>query len=365
MSDTESKSTGSIGGAPAAPVANTPKKPAPPTFHSLAELFIATYSSPFRKLKIKKADLAAMRSAPGIEPTDDETWVSLSVSDRTLERTRELMLLSLECFGGTAFAAQTRQLVRGVLLRHPAFRFDVMTRIFDGQPTMMDENEAVRVVSDRNYSMLIWPQGMEPLTKAEGSQLGANTIHCLLLWLRDINGMPLLRLHRYLNTYLWRPSAKGLTTDAKRIRRLTSTRDRVALAIACAVLEDETVEQRQVAEAAHLREQSAAARANTAERAVADAQTKLSSSEAEVQRLATELQAERQRRELQAAHWNDDHQALKGRLARRIKDEVSLLDEGLHALRRDPPKVDVMADHAERAIDGLKKELKHLKGEES
>lgn len=365
MSDTDAKLPGEGTTPESANVSTVVKKPAPTVFRSLAELVTATYSQPFRKLKVKKTDVATMRTAPGLESADYDALVGLASSDRTLERTRDLMLLSLESFGGTALAAQTRLIVRGVLLRHQAFRFDIMSRIFDGQPTTTDENQAVRAVADRNYALLVWPEGLAPLTKAEESQCAANTIHCLLLWLRDVNGMPLLRLHQYLNTYLWRPSAKGLTTDAKKIRRLASTRDRAALAVACAVVEDEAVEQRQVAEAAHRRELAAVARADTAERAIADARERLIESNAEIQRLTNELQVERQRRELAATHSNDDHQALKGRLARRLKAEVSLLDDGLHALRREPPKVDVMLDHAERAIEGLRQELKALKGEDS
>ena len=363
MSD-DIKSLGSPD-SPEHPVSSAPKKPAPPSFQNLSELITAVYSRPFRKLKVKKADVATMRAAPGLESSDLDALAKLATTDRTLERTRDLMLISLESFGGTTLAAHTRLMVRAVLLRHPAFRLEVMTRIFDGHPTAMDENEAIRAVADRNYSGLVWPDGMSPLKKPEDSQCAANSMHCLLLWLRDVNGMSLSRLQQYLNTYLWRPAVKGLTVEVKKLRRLVSARDRVALGVACSVLEDEVLEQRQMAAAAHGREQSALARATKAEREITDIQEKLSSSVTEAQRLTTELQAERRQREVDATHWNDDHQALKGRLARRIKEEVSLLDEGLYALRRDPPKVDVMSDHAERAIEGLKQELKLLKGEES
>ena len=59
-------------------------------------------------------------------------------------------------------------------------------------------------------------------------------------------------------------------------------------------------------------------------------------------------------------HLSDDLEHLRSRLLRRLKAEVGLLDEGLHALRRDPPKIRVMEDHAERALEGLKKEIKEL-----
>ena len=36
------------------------------------------------------------------------------------------------------------------------------------------------------------------------------------------------------------------------------------------------------------------------------------------------------------------------------------MEEGLHALRRNPPKIHVMDDHAERVLDGLYMEIKEL-----
>jgi hypothetical protein len=76
------------------------------------------------------------------------------------------------------------------------------------------------------------------------------------------------------------------------------------------------------------------------------------------------LQAERRDHEHTRAHLQDDFEQLRTRLLRRIKSEVNLLTEGLHALRRDPPKVHVMEDHAERALDALRKAVKELEDDE-
>ena len=62
------------------------------------------------------------------------------------------------------------------------------------------------------------------------------------------------------------------------------------------------------------------------------------------------------------AHWKDDYEQLRGQVLRRLNDELPLLVDGLHALRRDPPKVHIMIDHAERAIEGLESEVKRLRG---
>ena len=51
---------------------------------------------------------------------------------------------------------------------------------------------------------------------------------------------------------------------------------------------------------------------------------------------------------------------MKGQTLRRLNEDSALLEEGLHALQREPPKVGVMIDHAERAIDGLKRAAERI-----
>ena len=60
------------------------------------------------------------------------------------------------------------------------------------------------------------------------------------------------------------------------------------------------------------------------------------------------------------ARERDDYSRLSGRLLRSLRADVVLLNEGLHALRRDPPKINVMTDHSERVLDGLRKEINAL-----
>jgi hypothetical protein len=43
--------------------------------------------------------------------------------------------------------------------------------------------------------------------------------------------------------------------------------------------------------------------------------------------------------------------------------ELELLDEGMLAIKREPPKVHVMVDHGERAMGGLRDEIKSLQAE--
>lgn len=76
-----------------------------------------------------------------------------------------------------------------------------------------------------------------------------------------------------------------------------------------------------------------------------------------MERFTAELHKERQAHEDDIIHSHDDYVKLRGRVLHCVKQELSLLEDGLLALRRDPPKVHVMDGHAKRAINGLKCEV--------
>jgi hypothetical protein len=75
------------------------------------------------------------------------------------------------------------------------------------------------------------------------------------------------------------------------------------------------------------------------------------------------IEKERESARIEKVHHLDNFEKLRGRLLRCLKSETTLLDDGLQALRRDPPKVHVMLDHADRAISNLKSEIRNLESE--
>ena len=77
-----------------------------------------------------------------------------------------------------------------------------------------------------------------------------------------------------------------------------------------------------------------------------------------------ELEAERRNRAIEKLQMQDSYESLRGRIVRRLEEELLLLQAGLHALRRHPPKVAVMDDHADRVIEGLTREIEHLRKSE-
>ena len=61
--------------------------------------------------------------------------------------------------------------------------------------------------------------------------------------------------------------------------------------------------------------------------------------------------------------YNEEFEVLNGRLINRLRLDIDLLHEALHALTRDPPKTNVTIEHLDQVIDNLTRELYRLRTE--
>ena len=73
------------------------------------------------------------------------------------------------------------------------------------------------------------------------------------------------------------------------------------------------------------------------------------------------MDRERQDRRNQLTHASSDYESLRATVVKTYKAQVRMLEEGLHALRRE--KTHVTEDRVERSIRQLNKELDDLQGE--
>ena len=332
-----------------------------PVIDSLRELVRAIYGGEFKRLSLKKAEMAAIRSSANLESSDREGLLELSSADRTLEKTRRLMLLSFECADAIVTGALIK-FARDVLHRHPAFATELLQRELEYVPDAPNEIDGVRAVVSQDYGSLLWPEGAAPMTKKEATLCKTNALSCFLLWLRETREISLETIQRSLQVNVWSPVARQYKTEQQKLRTLFTNRDPAATVIACAMHEKKALEQSQQADAARRAETYASARAVELESVLASVEANRLAAQAEVNRLTEKLHESQQAHRDESAQLLDDYERLRGQILRRLKEELSLLDEGLHALRRDPPKVNVMLDHAERAIDGLKIEMERLRG---
>ncbi len=230
------------------------------------------------------------------------------------------------------------EFTRQVLQNHPAFSAGLLAGVLENLPEAVKEDRAVKFITSQDYASLPWSESSKPMTKREHKQCSANALHCLLLlfWVKRRTSIE--RIHHHLQTILWVPAARGCKTETEKFRALITAQDSVVAAITYGLLEKQTLEQSQRAEDACRDKERAAAQASELKEEFADVEARRASTQEKLDQLTKELQEVIQAHENAKAHWKDDYEQLRGQVLRRLNDELPLLVDGLHALRRDPPE---------------------------
>ncbi len=337
-------------------------KPAHP--ESCADLLRAVYSGKRKRLKPSEKALRKMRLGPKLQPAEREELLDLATQDRTLERTRELMLLSMERFDGPNLAGQVREFVRDLLMRHPAFQVEALADALRNLSEGPTSERAVKMLTEQPFDLLPWSEDAAALKKSELDKCRVNAACCLLLWHQETRRTSFEDISRSLRVSLWEPAAQRHKSETQKLRALMGNRDPAAAVISCSLLEKQAFDAEQQERVAREAEEKANTRVRELKGRLDDVERQLNAEKAQVERLTAELHAAQQTHENDIAHRRDEYAKLRGRVLHRIRRELSLLEDGLHALRRSPPKVNVMDDHAERAIDGLKREMQRLRMED-
>ena len=321
----------------------------------------AAYSPIRRRWKPTGTELREMRAGPNLDKTEREQLLDMAAMDHTLKRTRELMLLGLKRLDGGNRERPVHGFARDILRHHPAYQLKSLQAALE-HPERSDDKHAVQIISNVNYASLPWQEGFT-LSTPQARTCRTNALQCLLLWYREglSPPLPLERIHYYLHTELWVPSAARRTSESEQVQILIKTRDHAAAAIASSTFQRQAVESRRQADASRAAESRAIAQTRTLEESLTSLEERLKDAQTRLERATEVLNAEQRDRGIERTHLQDDYEKLRGRVVRRLEAELSLLKEGLQALRRDPPKVAVMDDHADRAIDGLTCEIERLR----
>ena len=325
---------------------------------SVGQLLRAVYAGTFRRSTLSRIELTAMKSAQTLRESEKKELLDLTSSDRTLDRTRQLMLLSVKLKVPT-ISNQIREFVREVLQSHPAFKMISIENAVKNPKSPTSDN-AVRILT--SLKSLSFSKPPESIKGRALKECIENAVHCLLLWYWMHHRISVEDIQRYLQENLWKHAASRHRSETEKIQQLIRTRNPAVASIVFAILEEQALEQYLRADAANRSKERAIASARESEERLAEVQAKLTESRNDICRLKMELEQQIQAYSNDRAHLKDDYEQMRGQVLRRLRDELALLDEGLHALKRDPPKVHVMIDHAERAIEGLKRETERLMG---
>ena len=334
------------------------KRKAKAPIGSVAHLIRTNYELKAGVRKLQRADLGAILAGPALEEAERVQVLELARTDATLQQTKQLLLLSTRT-EAPKLVNGLREFGREVLTSHPMFQGNAMQGVL-ANPQSMSMDRAVATLASADVKMLN-EDGDKPLPKSQVERIRTNAFHCLLLLLRASQGTSLLRIQRTLQKYVWAPKTRRHRTENQKLEVLVASRDPTAASVTFALLDDEAVMQGQKAEAATRSEQRAQTRAQGLEQRLAELEGRLGETEGQCAELRERLDEAEQAHAARDARWRDNFERLKGRALNRLIVESSLLEEGLHALKREPPKVRVMIDHAERAIEGLKGEAAQIR----
>lgn len=343
----------------------TKKKKIVKEIDTLVSLIREVYSQKPKRISLKKSEIRLIRSEWKIEQEDRESLLEVSSNDFSLERTRELLLLSCNLEDSKIVAEQLRFFVRDVLLRHPAFHKESLLNKLNAKPDSVSELAAIKSLMLQDFESLAWPSNTPEMKSKEIELCRKNSLYCLLLWFYAAEDLSYQNIVRILKNEIWNPAALRFKNDEKKmLRSILLAKEPDSLGIACALYEQLASEKMHQAERAQERLEEETNKTQELKKKNALLEGHLRDAEASIEKLRQEINSIRLDHENEKSHLCDDYEELRGRVLRRFREEVSLLDEGLHALRRDPPKVHVMEDHAERAIDSLKREMARIRGDE-
>jgi hypothetical protein len=328
---------------------------------SIAALIEYAYSRKGKRIAVKASDLKAISGSSVLPETDGASLRDLVTQDRLFAVPRQLLLFARELREAPRIRSDLREFVKGVLEAHPIIIVNELQAWIRNQESAPSATAAFRAITATEAPSLRAPSAIDGEAKpAELAVLKRNVVGCLAVWAMDTRAMSIAELMSALLDGYWEPTVAQDPTESELLRALTDADQPVLAAAVSREFGRRMLEQMRFAERSA---QAAAAAKSDLHRMSAEfdvAKSRVTTLEVELLGTRQSLKAEHDKARIDATHFRDDFETLRTRVLRRLSDDLKLLGDGLIALSRVPPKVDVMVDHAERVSDSLRSEIKKL-----
>lgn len=351
------------GQTPPAPSASRKSRKPKVTVESVAQLIEFAYQKKGKPVPLGKPLAKRLGDALQIGDLERERLLDVARNDLPLAVARQLLVTAIGIPATNKLREVLRGFVRDVLLMHPAFAAEELQAFVRNLPDAIDPARAVELVLDANYPLEEAVEGKKGGTAAVVGKRRRSVGSCLAVWLVVTKRMPPEIVLKLLYPTVWKLEAAKVKGEERRVSRLLDLADPARVALVCSVYEELLDEEVARADTAARNSESEARKASQLSSALEKAKGQIASHVVRIEELERLIEEERKKSHIAMLHHRDDYEKLRGRVLRRLKSETTLLDEGLQALRRDPPKVHVMLDHADRAIGGLKSEIRNLESE--
>ena len=322
----------------------------------------------FRKKLKLLADLEPP-SQPLTGAEQDRLFEIASTSDSLLETTGRLLMGLLKLplsrpkdkSSGINIKKEIRELAIGVCKRHPLFETQGIADRLDHLESENPPGFESKLVKK------LWAYSSND--KKTLTKLKLNGLTCLLAELKR-NGLSNSEIHKLLRQSSWAKgekfSADGMDAFFALVK-VTETEVN-APGVVAGLLEQAADESKKQAEIeqkkrnlAERQKDEAVSENDRLKELLEIEQEKNTEALKERQQLEKELAEARSESRSIQAHLRDDYEKLCSQMIRGLNSDITLLEEGQIALSRNPPKVHVMIDHADRTISRMKKQLRQLR----
>jgi hypothetical protein len=289
--------------------------------------------------------------------------LTLARKDFALAASRFLLVTAISLPDTNKFKEVLRCFVRDVLLIHPSFAAEELQAFVKNLPGSIDHSRAVELVLSANYALEEPAEGNKSLNISAKHKMQSRIVSCFAVWLvlaKKVDPEIVLRL---LYPTIWKHASAKVKGYGCRASQMLDLADPARVALVCTAYEGFLKEEKVRADTAVGIAEEEAQKVHQLSIMLDEANEQIKNQESCIKEKDKLIEKERESARIEKVHHLDNFEKLRGRLLRCLKSETTLLDDGLQALRRDPPKVHVMLDHADRAISNLKSEIRNLESE--
>jgi hypothetical protein len=331
---------------------------------NLAEYIDYAYSRKGQRLKLTPSWVKSISKHARLDDASFAELLKKSSEDRLLAVPRQLLLTVHGTEGASQVKLEVRRFVSEIFKRHPIYRHNNLVDVLSNLDDSHRPDEAIKMLAKIDPEVIKTLTGMEKAKPKEVEVFRQNAVYCLTIWIWESRSLPIAKVVRLLLNNYWSVLTPSKSDNIGKLRAITDLKEPESLGVACTVFKAEADEQ--VLVASKLRHRN-----TEHESTIVNLNQKISALENEVvqrdltiNQLNEVIEIEKSAHANSRVHLGDDREHLRSGVVRRLKSEASLLKDGLQALRKDPPKVRVMDDHAERVLEGLLDEIKHLEAKE-
>lgn len=345
------------------PVKKKVRKKSSREIKSFEEFIVFSYSRNGQKIGLNKKAIEAISKATKLDEEAYGRLLELIRKDKILAVPRQLLLVSMEIDGFPMIKDEIRKFVNFVLSENAVFSMSGVADLLQNKSDVPDVKTPLVRLARLDYSKIKELPDYESIKPRDFEKLKINFVYTLAVWFSEIRHLDLDKISEYLFESLWSSAATSLKDETLRLRALTEISDLAGAGIACQVYASQTSHFKRIADETRRAKETLEGENLSLHEENEEIRKQLDYSAQKIKELSEALKTEQQKHAYTSLYLKDDMEQLRSRLLRRMKAEVELLEEGLYALRKDKPKIHIMEDHAERALDGLKKEIKELEDE--